>query len=227
MCQATLMTCFFKIVRYSLEAKTRTTYENLTAFGQENNQDAEGEEEALAQPNQSSYKSVLMRYGKRCLSFIGADESRMLLIVWTVVGARLMIIHFRFFKHCTWYSHREGETKQYGVSDFCPRADGKIRKNPATEVLSELACMLFDPNGQGRPFLRPLHAYAGASIHWSEQVHRVLQKCLVLAMCRIWRQLVHRFLCSPWTLACIFDPSETVETRTREAQTFWRKPKMH
>ena len=45
MCQTTLMTCFFKIVQHGLEAKTRTTYEELAASGVAEEEHGDGQDE--------------------------------------------------------------------------------------------------------------------------------------------------------------------------------------
>ena len=93
MCQSTLMACFFKIVQHALEAKTRATYEELAASGVAEEEHGDGQDEERAQGDQDSYKAAMARFGKRCLSFVGAQSTQMLMLVWTVEGARLMVIH--------------------------------------------------------------------------------------------------------------------------------------
>ena len=88
--------------------------------------------------------------------------------------------------------------------------------------------MLFEANGpRGRKGLGPLLAMFGASIHWPEKLLRVFQKSAILAFCKIWRALRHRFLCSPWTGACIFDPTIRYSTRQSEATKYWNDPPCH
>lgn len=92
--QATLMACFFSFIKDALQLKSKVTYEELAALGQE-----EREHLNRAQDDQEDYKGAVMRYGKRCLMFIGASETKMLMLVWNVLGGVIMTIHYRFFKH--------------------------------------------------------------------------------------------------------------------------------
>ena len=112
--------------------------------------------------------------------------------------------------------------------EFCLGAEGGFSENLATLALNDLSFMLFDPNGpRARKALGPLLGMFGACIHWPSQLLRVFQKATILAFCKIWRALRHRFLCSPWTAACIFDPSIRYSTRQNEATTYWNYPPCH
>ena len=144
MCQSTLMVCFFMIVQHALEAKTRTTYEELAASGvaeEEHDETALGQGER-AQEDQLSYKAAMARFGKRCLSFVGAPSTKMLMLVWTVVGARLMVIHYRFFKQ--------------GVPGVCPRSaatyelTGLYRAMPFRSRLARQDCATQQRSGKVR-----------------------------------------------------------------------------
>ena len=127
-----------------------------------------------------------MRFGKRCLAFIGAPEMKMYTLVWNALGGMLMRVHFRFFKYCTFYSHSK-EEKHISVLDFCPGLSG-FSKNPAVLCLSDIATVLFEPNSnRGKELLRPLIEMFGATIQWPEQLVRVVQKSHILALCKIWR----------------------------------------
>ena len=120
---------FFALVKQALELKSKVTYEDLSALGQE------GLAQALARPQQDdlgpgkaqefqeNYKGAMMRFGKRCLAFIGAPEMKMYTLVWNALGGMLMRVHFRFFKYCTFYSHSK-EEKHISVLDFCPGLRG-------------------------------------------------------------------------------------------------------
>ena len=108
------------------------SYEDLAALGQERlaqelaAPQQDGEEQA--QEYQESYKGALLRFGKRCLAFVGAPEMKMYTLVWNALGGILMRVNFRFFKYCTWYSHSK-EEKRLSVLDFCPSLSG-FSKNP-------------------------------------------------------------------------------------------------
>ena len=106
--QATLQACFFRLVPAALEHEVGAAFEDLTAvdlaaLGQEHGLGPGGDDQAQA--NQEYYKGQAKRYGKRCLAFLGDPETSMLLLVWLVVGAIPLHIHYRLFKHATWFSH--------------------------------------------------------------------------------------------------------------------------
>ena len=109
----------------------------------------------------------------------------------------LMVLHYRFFKQCSWYSHCEQDDERCGAMEFCPGPSGEIRKSPASQALSYLAAMLFEPHGSGKALLQPVQTMFGATIHWPPQLLRVFQKAVVTAFSKVWRQFVHRFLCYP------------------------------
>ena len=185
---------FFALVKQALELKSKVTYEDLAALGQAGlarelaapKQD--GAEQA--QEYQETYKGAMMRFGKRCLAFVGAPETKMYMLVWNVLGGMLMTVHYRFFKYATWYSHSK-EDERISVLDFCPGLSGSS-KNPATSCLSDIATVLFEPNSsRGKELLEPLLEMFGASIQWPEQLVRVFMKSHILAFCKIWRQLRH------------------------------------
>ena len=100
-CQATLVACFFGLVKSVLEVIVSVTYEALSAmapaaFGQFVGED-------VVEESPDDFKGRARRYGRRCLAFIGDPETRWLLLTWTAVGQIIMIIHYRLFKHVTWF----------------------------------------------------------------------------------------------------------------------------
>ena len=128
-----------------------------------------------------------------------------------------MVIHYRFFKHVNFWSHCKDDEDKCDVLDFCP---GCPQDNPATKALRELSLMIFDPNGR-QATLAPLMAAFGATVHWPEKLLNMYQKSCILAFCKIWRNLVHRFLCYPWEAACIFHTGVDRATRHAESVKFW------
>ena len=91
---------FFALVKQALELKSKVSYEELAALGQEGlaqelaAPQQDGAEQA--QEYQESFKGAMMRFGKRCLAFVGAPEAKMYTLVWNVLGGMLMTLHYRF-----------------------------------------------------------------------------------------------------------------------------------
>ena len=121
-CQATLVACFFGLVKSVLEVIVSVTYEALTAmtpaaFGQFVETD-------VVEESPDDFKGRARRYGRRCLAFIGDPDTRWLSLTWTAVGQIIMIIHYRLFKHVTWFSHFEDADDRCSVFHFCHGSPG-------------------------------------------------------------------------------------------------------
>ena len=101
-----------------------------------------------------------MRYSKRSLLFVGDRETQVSLLIWSAVGAAIMNIHYRLFKHVSWYS--ETDEEGYTAFDVCPGC--KPKRNPAILALTAIAKMIFAPNGLGKSFLGPIYFIFGATV---------------------------------------------------------------
>ena len=218
-CQATLVACFFGLVKSVLEVIVSVTYEALTAmtpaaFGQ-------FVEEDVVEESPDDFKGRARRYGRRCLAFIGDPDTRWLLLTWTAVGQIIMIVHYRLFKHVTWFSHFEDADDRCSVFDFCHGSPGQSTRNPAVLALCALATMLFDPDHAGQSLWGPLYFYFGGTVHWPEKVFRTAQGATILAFCKLWRALYRNFKRAPFSFAHMFHPDLGMEARSDKAQLFW------
>ena len=78
--------------------------------------------------------------------------------------------------------------------------------NIPARVLSELAKMVFDPDGAGASFVRPLLAYFRLpSAHWPQDVLGLYQQSVIIAFCKLWRSLVHASQVYPWAIVPAFN----------------------
>ena len=90
-------------------------------------------------------KQQTVRYSKRPLLFVGDTETQRSLLIWSCVGALIMHIHYRLFKHVSGYS----DIGEEGYTDFGLFPGCKPKRNPAILALAAIANMMFDPNGLG------------------------------------------------------------------------------
>ena len=84
---------FFSLIKTALEVKARTTYEELTASGQVFVKNVGSDDEDAGSARD---KGQSQRYGKKCLLFLGDPRTLWKLLVWSVFGDVVMIIHYRF-----------------------------------------------------------------------------------------------------------------------------------
>ena len=225
MCQATIMAVFFRVVTMALEWKVNMSYGDLAAMapGVAEGQD----EEDPVQGDQENWKGQLKRFGKRCLMFIGDPETKTRLLVWTVIGEPLMILHYKFFKHVNFMSHCSDDQDRLSIFNFCPGCTQSNDSNPAKKALKDVALMIFDPNGEASVLIAPLKAAFGATVNWSVKLLDTYQKSCILGYCRLWRSFIHTFKCFPWQAACIFDPSAAPVARETASKDFWNAPPCH
>ena len=100
------------------------------------------------------------------------------MLIWSAVGAVIMNIHCRLFKHVSWYSEMGEEG--YTAFDFCPGC--KPERNPAILALTAIAKRMFDPSGLGKSFLGPIYFFFGAAVQWPREVLASLQIVKLLKM---------------------------------------------
>ena len=128
-----------------------------------------------------------MRYSRRYLLFVGDRESQVSWLIWSAVGASIMIIRYRLLNHVSWYSEmgEEGWT----AFDVCP--DCKPKRRPAILALTAITKMMFDPNGLGKSFLALIYLSFGATVQWPQGVLARFQREFVVECCKLWRSLFH------------------------------------
>ena len=111
--QTTLVVFFFLLIKHALERKARITYEAVVArYGPGPWGDAILE----AEDGGEVKKQQTVRYSKRSLLFVGDTETQRSLLIWSCVGALIMHIHYRLFKHVSRYS--DGDEKVYSLHGF-------------------------------------------------------------------------------------------------------------
>ena len=151
-------------------------------------------------------------------SFVFDPFTKVRLLIWCVVCASVMVIHWSLFKRGTWSNHVQ-ETSRYGVFDLCSR-----RRNPVALTLTKLASMVFDldsGDSMGRGQLKLLFLRLGEDIaNWPNRVVHLLQISIVLVFCQLWRKIIFFLDGYPWLLAPAFDPLSTAEEREVALQRF-------
>ena len=221
MCQATIMACVFRMVPQALELKLNVTYEALAAMSPGLGV-AEQVEADRVQDDQESWKGALKRFGKKCLMFLGDPDTQLYLLVWTVIGSPLMVLHYKLFKHVNFASNCVDDDNSISVFNFCSDCP---QSNPAKEAMQELSLMMFDPNGAGSAHVALLKAAFGATVHWSQKLMDTYQKACILCYSKCYRSFIHRFDCFPWKAASIFEPSVSPATKLTASINFWNAPR--
>ena len=153
----------------------------------------------------------------RVHTFLSHGYSKYMTLVWLVVTHMIMIVHYKLFKHGTFYSQR-GDLDGINIFDFV----GPVHTNPVAQAMAALVAMLLDPMGSGRRHLRLLWLKLGDNLdHWPGRVVRALQVSLLIGISVLWRKLYKFFKAYPWALAPAFDETRTEEARRTTLQDFF------
>ena len=76
----------------------------------------------------------------RVHELLSTGAAKLLTLVWLVVCSSVMRVHYRLFKHGTWFTHRKGI--RCNVFEFSRRSP----RSPVISSLSDIASMLLDPH---------------------------------------------------------------------------------
>ena len=132
------MVSFFSLVRDALEHKAGTTYGAVIASSEIQQEDEPQDAEDATFRKQGDG----LRYGKKCLAFLGAPDTFWRMLLWSAVGQIIMIVHYRLFKHVTWYSHRRSATPVDTASGQDDTASGHVNMSYGQD--DEDPLLLFD-----------------------------------------------------------------------------------
>jgi len=199
---------FFGIIVGALEDKSGTTWAVLkaTAFGRAH---APDDTDSEADANAPLKKGQVGRFSKRTLLWYGNEESVRQMLIWACVGPVVMHAHYHFFKHTTFYSHVK--TARCTIFDLCGEDDAK---NIAAMVLTDLARLLFDPDGVGAQLAAPLLNYLRVpSSFWPPDVLHSYQHSCLIAFTKLWRSLWYAWQVYPWKLVPAYNRELPMATR--------------
>ena len=203
----TLMVSCFKLVLRALQSKLGVHCDD---DGSDLSEDAQV---GAPKDEMKTHRKLSTKRNAKTLQFFAEADTEWRLLVWMLVCMPIMSIHYRLFKFGTWFSHRTDD--RCGAFDFCNPAT-----NPDLKVLAVLSCMLCCPNGTGRCHWLPLMTKYGPSGSWPTNLIREAQATLIIAICSLWRRLVHPWACYPWLLARVVDPNIPLPDRQLAGKSF-------
>ena len=128
---------------------------------------------------------------RRVHEFFSMGAAKIMTLVWLVVCSVIMRVHYRLFKHGTWFSHRSGI--RCNVFEFAQRGP----RSPIVAALSDLAAMLLHPaSGQGSPHFKIIQLRFGEDMaQWPVRLVSALEVSLAQAFATLWRKIYRYFEC--------------------------------
>jgi len=136
------------------------------------------------------------------------------LLLWIVLTAPLMVLHYRLFKLGGFFGR--GVHERMGYVPFC---SGRYT-NPGAKTLSSYAAMVFDPAGAGRHHFKLLLERYGPMYRWPPDLVSRVQRSLYHAFAYIWRHLVVACETWPWLLVPLVIEEFSREVREYAAVSF-------
>ena len=140
------------------------------------------------------WKKLARARNLRALHAIGDSQFAWANLLWLVLAAPVMRIHWDLFKHSTFHGlmSPEEESKHKDlVAQFCC-ADS----NPAQQVVKELVQMLCNPDIHFK-LLKPRF---GSFQNWGQERKSITRRALLIVLGQLFRKLIHPFLGYPWKL---------------------------
>ena len=175
------------------------------------------ETEALgAGDEQTMQRKFKKKRDMRAVKFLQDAASAASMLMWIVVTAPVMRMHFYFFKHCQ---------TPFGIGARLPDAVPAIFDlcsvvaSPVTSVLRSLAGLLDPRYAAHRARWSVLYSTWGEV--WPKRQAQAAWEVTLLMIGHVWRRLRHAFLTWPWRLVTVCDQRVPMEERQRVADEFW------
>lgn len=164
------------------------------------------EDEALHVPINEikRWRKLAKKRNAKATSFLCDEQARFLNMLWILVTAPCMKLHWLLFKTATWYSDRDRkkhmqmdptvsdiEEQTLTVGQFCIPS-----KNPGLKVMKELQSQLEDPSSA----LRLLCFFFGDFEGWPQARKRIALRSILLTVGQLARKVIEPFLSYPWKL---------------------------
>ena len=148
-------------------------------------------------------------------------------VVWTVLTAPVMNIHYALFKHATWLSDRDVEEPEAVEGDFdldvslTASCFCKAAENPAKKAMVCLSKMLRDVSSDE---WGPAVLAFGPVLSWPQARLRLLRRGFFTVVGQLWRKLLFPWTQYPWKLACLIDREMSPLEKQRCAEDLFARP---
>ena len=152
-------------------------------------------------------------------TFLSHAAAKELLLVWIVVTAPIMILHYFLFHNGKFCNPYDSDAAGVTVFDFVD----DTASNRLTATVGALCSMLMEPTGHvASVHLNLLFLKLGRLAQWPDRVKVALQVSLVLGIAWFWRKVIVHYNSYPWALAPAFSKRRSWSERMATLQAFFR-----
>ncbi|CAE7226167.1 unnamed protein product [Symbiodinium sp. CCMP2592] len=145
------------------------------------------------------WRKLARKRNRKAAVFLADAASAFLTLLWAVLTAPVMRIHFALFKQATWLSERvqPEDTDDLQADLASTAAFVKGAMNPAYTVLALLVSMVSDSRHK---LWLPLVGCYGDVLTWTQDKLRTTRRCVFTIIGQMWRKLIDGWERYPWRL---------------------------
>ena len=139
----------------------------------------------------AEWRRVANQRRLKTVEFLEDREAAFGNLLWLVIAAPILTLHWKLFKHAKWVSERAADTEEgHIISRFCNPAS-----NPAAAIIVTLLNILVNVQ-----VLEVVCFFHGPLQQWSTARQLAVQQLVLVAAGQLWRKLVAPWLCYPWRM---------------------------
>ena len=157
--------------------------------------DSEDEGAQLGAPvdQTNPWRRLARRRQKKASHFLGDRHCQWMTLVWAVLTAPVMVVHYKLFKRGTWFTERP-ELSEGGS------AAASTFRTAAWDAFLSIGSFLLQQDTVQVPAWIPLVGMYGSVLSWSQDRLRAVRRCIVTLLGQLWRKLLAPWQKYPWKL---------------------------
>ena len=159
------------------------------------------------------WRRLARKRQKKAAHFLTDKRSQWSTLLWSVLTAPVMTVHYKLFKRGTWHSERPEVENQSAPAAASFRSVASAASLELCDLLLETADTV------QVPAWIPLVGLYGPVLTWRAERLRTTRRCLLTILGQLWRKLLEPWGRYPWPLAEL--PALSPELQQEKARQFF------
>ena len=155
------------------------------------------------------WRKLARRRQKKAAAFLSDPESQFRTLLWAVLCAPVMRIHYALFKHATWFTERQRNPE----GDEVASAFGLVQERHTKRALSALAAIILSTDNAA---WLPMVGLYGPVLSWPQARLRTIRRAICTITGQLWRKLEEPWRRYPWKLLGLVGDDEEVRRSCAE-----------
>ena len=162
------------------------------------------------------WRKLARKRQQKATHFLQDPHSQWLTLLWSVLTAPVMVVHYKLFKRGTWFTERP-EPVGGGGNDALSFQDA------AWQACLELTTFLLHTDAVQVPAWLPLVGFYGPISSWSQDKLRAVRRSILTLLGKLFRKLLEPWRKYPWKLVEL--PCLSPALRREKAHQFFLENK--